>query len=61
MEKTGEEIKRVVIICALVEAYKTPFYLHIVVACSYSVTSIQVWHIMKMSLKPKRSNLHSVS
>jgi hypothetical protein len=52
MEKTGEEIKS-----TLMKAYKTPFYLHIVVAFSCSVTSIQVWHIMKRSLKPKRSYL----
>lgn len=46
-----------VITFALMKAYKTPFYLHIMVACSYSVTSIQVWHMMKMPLKPKRSHL----
>ena len=43
---------------ALIKAYKTPFYLHIVVASSYSVSSIQVWYIMKMPLKQKISNLH---
>ena len=48
-----------VITFALIKAYKTPFYLHIVVASSYGVTSIQVWHIMKMPLKPKKnSHLH---
>jgi len=48
----------VVITFALIKAYKTPFYLHIVVASSYSVTSIQVWHIMKMPLKQKISHFH---